>query len=211
MCVILICPPKKRPDLETLRACHRANPHGAGVAWRRGGKVHWMKNLDPEDVAELLDQVAGEVVIHFRWASVGGVNPRLCHPFPVDRMASTKLDGSARRLLFHNGTWGGYRDALTYLEREQEREIPGPISDSRVMAILIDHLSNPAVLRDVEGRFVLFTPKETRLYGDWQKWGGMSCSNLGFTYELERAQRPVFKRESKGNGQLILWGEEAGK
>jgi hypothetical protein len=32
MCVVLICPPKQRPDLTILRACHAANPHGAGVA-----------------------------------------------------------------------------------------------------------------------------------------------------------------------------------
>ena len=31
MCVILVCPPKVRPDIDVLRACHAANPHGAGV------------------------------------------------------------------------------------------------------------------------------------------------------------------------------------
>jgi len=208
MCVILVCPPDVRPGIEILNACHFANPHGAGVAWREKSEVRWAKNLGPQEVAKLLPRIDGEVVIHFRWASVGGVDPKLCHPFPVDRLASTKLKGSARRVLFHNGTWGGFKAALTYLEREQERKIGGPISDSRVMALLVDHVGNPKMLKEVDGRFVLFTARETKLFGDWRQWGGMRCSNIGFVYELERANRPKFHRaETTGKSQMILWGE----
>ena len=39
MCVILVCPGNVRPDRATLDACHEANPHGAGVAWRDDGAV----------------------------------------------------------------------------------------------------------------------------------------------------------------------------
>ena len=205
MCVILVCPPNVRPTADVILACHTANPHGAGLAWRENDEVHWVKNLGPEELATLLPQLPGEVVIHFRWASVGGVNPRLCHPFPVDRMASTKLRGSARRVLFHNGTWNGFRNALTYIEKKREERVRGPISDSRVMALLVNHLNNSNVLRDVDGRFVIFTRKETKLFGPWREWRGMRCSNLGFTYELERASRPVFKKA--GTDQMILWGE----
>src|SRR5438067_9361417 len=87
MCVILVCPPKLRPSDEILRACHESNPHGAGVAWREHNRVYWRKNLKVGQVARLIREVNGEVVIHFRWASVGGVNPQLCHPFPVSRTA----------------------------------------------------------------------------------------------------------------------------
>ena len=150
-----------------------------------------MKNLGADEVCELLPQLDGEIVIHFRWASVGGVNPRLCHPFPVDRGAETKLSGTAKSLLFHNGTWKGHKDALTYLEREQDRRIHGPISDSRVIALLLAHTRNPDILGQIEGRFVLYGSKETRVYGNWQEWEGMRCSNLGFQYELERQERRI--------------------
>ena len=73
MCVVLICPPKQRPDLTILRACHAANPHGAGVAWRDKRRIHWRKALTPGEVNHLIQKVPGEIIIHFRWASVGGV------------------------------------------------------------------------------------------------------------------------------------------
>ena len=104
-----------------------------------------MKNLSADEVGELLPQLAGEIVIHFRWASVGGVNPRLCHPFPVDRGAETKLSGTTKTLLFHNGTWRSHASALEYLEREQERKIAGPISDSRVLALLLAHTARDSL------------------------------------------------------------------
>jgi hypothetical protein len=66
MCVILVCPPQVRPDIDVLKACHTANPHGAGVAWRQGGQVHWQKNLGAEEVASLIAGIEGELVIHFR-------------------------------------------------------------------------------------------------------------------------------------------------
>ena len=71
MCVILVCPGNVRPDRATLDACHEANPHGAGVAWREDGEVRWMKGLDPGELEALIARLPGEIVIHFRWASVG--------------------------------------------------------------------------------------------------------------------------------------------
>ena len=63
MCVVLICPPKQRPDLTILRACHAANPHGAGVAWRDKRRIHWRKALTPGEVNHLIQKVPGEVII----------------------------------------------------------------------------------------------------------------------------------------------------
>ena len=54
MCVILVCPENIRPDRATLDACHRANPHGAGVAWREDGVVRWSKGLEPDEVENLI-------------------------------------------------------------------------------------------------------------------------------------------------------------
>ena len=207
MCVILVCPPKVRPAIDVLRACHAANPHGAGVGWRQGGKVHWQKNLGPEEVGQLIGKLDGELVIHFRWASVGGVQPQLCHPFPVDRGASTKLEGKAARLLFHNGTWSGHKSALEFVEVKQKRKVGGPLSDSRVIALLVDHLRDNSVLQHIDGRFVLYSAKTTKLYGDWRTWGGMRVSNLGFVYEMERAERRARWNSDPTDGldQLALW------
>ena len=168
-----------RPESETrsalLKVWH-AMRDCVDRGWRRGDKVHWQKNLGPEEVGQLIGKLDGELVIHFRWASVGGVQPQLCHPFPVDRVSSTKLEGKAARLLFHNGTWSGHKSALEFVEAKQKRKVGGPLSDSRVIALLVDHLRDNSVLQHIDGRFVLYSAKTTKLYGDWRTWGVHSAA-----------------------------------
>ena len=189
MCVILVCPPKVRPSDEILRACHEANPHGAGVAWREGNRVHWRKNLKVGLVAHLIREFIGEVVIHFRWASVGGVNPRLCHPFPVSRKAGLAFHGKTKAVLFHNGTWGGWEEALDRLvSLGGHDDIDGPMSDTRAAAVVVDHLGRH-VLDRLPGRWVLFGMKETQLYGEWEEFKGMKVSNTNFVHRLPVKQK----------------------
>jgi hypothetical protein len=192
MCVILVCPENVRPKPEVLYACHEANPHGAGVAWRKGGRVRWEKSLGPGQLLKLLRELNGEIVIHFRWASVGGVDPRLCHPFPITPKASISLTGMAEALLFHNGTWGGYVDALERLEQHRKAPLPTrPMSDSRAAALVV-HTTGPDSLQRLPGRWVWMHRDETRLYGDWESFEGMRVSNTYFLHRLKRkATRPT--------------------
>ena len=157
MCVVLICPPKQRPDLTILRACHAANPHGAGVAWRDKRRIHWRKALTPGEVNHLIQKVPGEVIIHFRWASVGGVEPLLCHPFPVTAEAALGYEGVCKSVLFHNGTWGNWESA-----QEIIGELDGPMSDSRAVAALVHHKGTKPLKR-LPGRRAVMTSKEISL------------------------------------------------
>ena len=184
MCVILVCPENVRPDRATLDACHEANPHGAGVAWREDGVVRWNKGLDPDELERLIAELPGEIVIHFRWASVGEVTPKLCHPFPVSAKANTRLSGQARAVLFHNGTWSHWRETMHRMPRHR---IPdGLLSDTRVAASLVD-LSGMDTLDQLPGRWVFFERDFTELFGDWRKWRGMKVSNLVFTYGMSKS------------------------
>ena len=176
MCVILICPEGVRPDRPTLEACHEANPHGAGVAWRQDGGVRWLKGLDVEQLASLVPRLPGEIVVHFRWASVGEAVPALCHPFPVTRAATTRLSGRARAVLFHNGTWSGWGRTLRLMPGPR---LAGPMSDTRVAASLVDLCGTEALDR-LPGRWVFFERGFTLAIGGWRRWGGMLASNLGF-------------------------------
>lgn len=187
MCVILVCPPNVRPDRATLDACHRANPHGAGVAWREDRSVRWFKGLDPSDIEPLIAELSGEIIIHFRLASVGEVTPKLCHPFPVTRSASTRQSGHARAVLFHNGTWSSWRE--TFRRMPRGRFTDDLLSDSRVAASLVD-LCGTNVLYRLPGRYVFFERDFTELFGEWQGWRGMMASNLNFTHHLDR--RSIF-------------------
>ena len=134
MCVILVCPENIRPDRSTLDACHRANPHGAGVAWREDGVVRWFKGLEPGGLEPLI-ALPGEIVIGFRWAIWGEVTPKLCHPFPVTACATTRLSGHARAVLFHNGIRGDSRDPAADAPPRSPRRA---VSDTRVAASLVD-------------------------------------------------------------------------
>ena len=193
MCVILVCPDDIRPDRATLDACHRANPHGAGVAWREDGEVRWMKGLEPDELEALIDGLSGEIVIHFRIASVGEVTPRLCHPFPVTACATTRLSGHARAVLFHNGTWNDWRENLRRMPHHQRPD--GLLSDTRVAASLVD-LCGMDVLDRLPGRWVFYDRDFTELYGDWREWQGMRASNLYFLplrddSQSSHSQRPL--------------------
>jgi hypothetical protein len=188
MCVILVCPETVRPKPEVLYACHEANPHGAGVAWREAGRVRWQKNLTAGEVMTLLKKLEGEVVVHFRWASVGGVDPRLCHPFPITPKASVSLSGMADNVLFHNGTWSDYPDALERLERHRKEPLPGgPMSDTRAAALVV-HTAGADVLHRMSGRWVWMNAERTRLFGPWEEWKGMQVSNTHFVHRLRAAQ-----------------------
>jgi hypothetical protein len=189
MCVILVCPAKIRPDRETLEACHKANPHGVGVAWREDDRVRWSKGLEPDELEPLIAGLSGEIVIHFRWASVGEVTPKLCHPFPITASATTRLTGHARAVLFHNGTWGDWREMLRRMPRGR---VGGVLSDTRVAASLVD-LAGSDTLERLPGRWVFFDRDFTELFGDWQRWRGMRVSNLGFTHHLTSGHQATLK------------------
>jgi len=189
MCVILVSPDAgARPARDVLDACHAANPDGAGLAWRENRKVRWMKNLDVDDVEDLLAELDGEVVIHFRWASVGGVDADLCHPFPVACWAKTDLFGQAASVLFHNGTWAGYSAALRRLREVHGKRLPrGPMSDTRAAAVCVHHLGR-AFLETLPGRWVWMNAKTTRLYGPWSTHDGIHVSNRNFLHRLGLAR-----------------------
>lgn len=87
--------------------CVTTNPHGGGIAWREEGSVYYRKIDSPEEIKRLAHRAKGEVVIHFRIASVGGVQPELRHPFPVTSQAGLMDHGRCKSVLFQNGTWAG--------------------------------------------------------------------------------------------------------
>ena len=87
------------------------------------------------------------------------------------------LSGHARAVLFHNGTWGDWRENLRRMPRHR---IPdGLLSDTRVAASLVD-LCGVDVLERLPGRWVFFDRDFTELYGEWREWHGMRASNLHF-------------------------------
>lgn len=178
MCCLIVCPFANRPSLKSLRQVVASNPHGLGLAWNQSGAVHWIKSDDVEEVHEMASQIHGTVVIHARWASVGGVRPELRHPFPVTSECSTASSGSAPAVLFQNGTWIDWRSELDAAEA-QGFEIPeGPLSDARAAAWLI-HVRQSRQWLPQSSRWVYFEAgKEPEMYGEFHVHRGCMFSNL---------------------------------
>src|SRR5262245_36381632 len=141
MCVIAICKTRHLTSLE-IEVMNAANPHGIGVAWARKkrGVVEWAKNLSVAQATRLLPTLRLPYIVHFRLASVGGISPELCHPFPMQKVPDVALRGRTKRgVLFHNGTWGKWLtgfDVVKEIGAVNGDATPAGWSDSRVMAAL---------------------------------------------------------------------------
>lgn len=164
MCVILCATTTRLTDSMIERAA-ATNPDGNGIAWIADGAVEYRKGLLLEEVQDLAAVLPRPYVFHARIASVGGVRPELCHPFPLDRRLNpNQLRGrSGKGVLFHNGHWSDWREALAPAG-------PGYWSDSRAMAELVARFGPeaiPAFVPDSQ-RVVLLTPRGIERFG--QGW-----------------------------------------
>lgn len=178
MCVILICPPQVRPSEEVIRQCWQSNPHGAGIAWRENGEVRWRKTDDIDELMALSETKRGEIVLHFRIASVGRVCAELRHPFPVEKASPLSDSGKAKAVLFQNGTWGGWREALDRAARKGHKVPAGEMSDARAAAWLCSIYGKDYIRSCGASRWVFFGAHATSYFGDWHKLSGILYSNL---------------------------------
>lgn len=84
MCIIVYKPAGfGLPNTETLRICWENNPHGAGLMWADGEKVHvrkgymsWDAFKDALDEAtDSMDVISTPMALHFRIATHGAIVP----------------------------------------------------------------------------------------------------------------------------------------
>lgn len=111
MCIICISDKGiRQPNKAELFTMFDNNPHGSGYMFARNGKVEihkgfmtfddFMTAIRTEEFTE--DDV---VIYHFRISTQAGVNPEMCHPFPLSRnIEDTKvLDCRCDAGVAHNG------------------------------------------------------------------------------------------------------------
>jgi hypothetical protein len=205
VCVIAVCEKIRLSDApnDMLMKMFLTNKDGASIAWREKKKngpaeVCWEKGIDDvEAIRKLCAEKPLPYVVHFRIQTVGGIWPELCHPFPIDNDASTALTGRTRSsLLFHNGTFDKWKDAMLRAAENFKQRIPdGKFSDTRAMAWLADKYGEN-YLNFVEARGVIFGPEDTSILfgtGGWNlkddvwvsnsvwesKWENSSMCNFG--------------------------------
>lgn len=188
MCLVIASPSGKGISKEILQDAAGTNRDGAGLAWLDNGKIQFRKGLTVDELQVLLENEAKDKVwvSHFRIATVGGVTPKLTHPFTIDERASIELSGEADSVLFQNGTFNTWKEYLLQASAAGKLKIPEPPwSDTRAVAFLC-HVYGKHLLSllDNHSRFLVFDakePKEKRimLWGSWEDHDGFKFSNKG--------------------------------
>jgi hypothetical protein len=206
MC-LLIVGKDQFPSEELLRAGEKANMHGAGIAFVDGDKVQWMKGLKVEDLMEFQYITGSPFMIHFRWASVGGVKPELTHPFPVTKNAGTALQGRANMVMAHNGHLSNWQELMI----ASNLEIPGgPWSDTRAMAFLTAYKGR-GFLEMIDEKVGLMTPGGVEIFGKgWIEKEGCQLSNDPTATRSYSTASLMAQYGSYANEYEDVWGDDDG-
>jgi hypothetical protein len=178
MCVAAVIEGDLAP--RDIEAMDDANPHGAGVAYGHGPRVSYLKGLTVRDVKRLAVTLPRPFLLHFRWATHGGVKAHLTHPFPIGSRAviSRSLQGSADSVLIHNGVWRDYEKfAPPWVDKERW-------SDTAIAAYaagefgeeILDHVGWSTAVARAAGQGRL----DITLRGRWMDHGGNTYSNLSW-------------------------------
>ena len=136
MCVILLG--KADKVAAHIPAACQTNPHGNGMAWidttqKGNSTVKFMKGMSDEKALMMAQNFDPnmDILFHARISTAGGVSDALCHPFPIERVPSTEIEGETDMVLFHNGHFGGWEKYVPdFLVKAQ----PTRWSDSRAVA-----------------------------------------------------------------------------
>lgn len=198
MCVIYSCFGKV-PSERELHQGAQDNPDGGGMAWLHKGQVRYRKAMSVEEVIKQTKKIEPPLIIHFRAASQGGKSPLLTHPFPITADVPLAIEGFAPQVMFHNGTWGNWKNELKDIVLRSKRNLrlpEGPWSDSRAIAWIYHHFGKGLLelLLD-HGKFVWMRGDGSFAYeGAWYdvetKKGYFQSSETGRRNQLPAHYQP---------------------
>jgi len=189
MCVIINIENGDFPQLATLKSAELLNSHGGSIAWVENNKINYQKGINAKTINKIIEDRLKPnnvkiAIIHFRIASVGNVNKKLCHPFQISNKVNLDLivEDSKYDLLFHNGTITNWQNILIKFMQGNKLRIPkGELSDSRIMAFLINHNGHEFLKKLAENnKFSILTKNGIIKYGKWVKVDNVECSNNYF-------------------------------
>ena len=181
MCVAIYKPENvKLPALEVLKQCWDANPDGAGFALRTDGEysigIHkgymtWKQFVTAYEKYRLAD-FAGDLLLHFRIATHGGISPGLTHPFSLTKDVKLLKHTNVKTnyALIHNG--------MLPIESEDGSDT---MEFCRRLAPL--HQNIPSAFNLIEGmagnnKIAVMTRDKVHLFGEWECIDGVYFSNL---------------------------------
>jgi hypothetical protein len=84
---------------------------------------------------------------------------------------------TTKAVLFQNGTWGRWREALDFAASEGHTVPAGEMSDSRAAAFLCSIYGHNFLEKCGGSRWVFYGAKATSVFGSWNKLKGIMYSN----------------------------------
>ena len=183
MCVIAICE-KRKLSSDEIAKMWSANGHGAGMAWTEKGQVCYRKGfMKLVEFQKFYKSRSFGLphVVHFRIASAGAVQPELTHPFTCS-LGSELSDHYKGKdeALFHNGTYGAWKEVLGTTALATGKQVLGAVNDSRLCAILRFLVPDmlPEIARTSSSRFAVINPKgHVEWFGAFTEHNGIRTSN----------------------------------
>lgn len=186
MCVAAVI--RKPISAAYLQSMHDDNPHGGGVAWLApdGSGIRFAKGLNAKQIHFMQETklLTFPYLLHFRWATHGGICDELTHPFPTGHRALMgELSGVARQVLIHNGTWHKYSEWVDYLRGDIPDSLLDAASDTAIAAFLYEDFPEigdevpwaVATAKVVNGKL------DITFHGDsWTEHEGNDYSNLSW-------------------------------
>ena len=95
MCLLTLIPDYVTPDMERFKVAAKSNPDGFGFAISTGKKLHIVRSMDFEEVAnkfvDARKKMQGPAIFHFRWTTHGTNTVDNCHPFLLGQDKDTVL------------------------------------------------------------------------------------------------------------------------
>lgn len=203
MCVAIYKPKRVNlPSLEILKQCWDANPDGAGFALLTGGEraieIHkgymtWKQFVAAYEKYRLAE-FNGDLLLHFRIATHGGVSPGNTHPFSLTKDVKLLKHPNVRTnyALVHNGM----------LPIEPEGDISDTMEFCRRLAPLYQNI--PAALELIQGmagnnKIAVMTREKVHLFGAWEIRDGVYFSNLLWNWsDFYQPTRKELRQLKKG-------------
>ena len=192
MCVAIYKPANaKLPSFDILRQCWETNPDGAGFAMPtrdnpehafhiRKGFMTWEAFEKAVRDFKLAD-CEGDLFLHFRIATHGGISPGNTHPFPVTKEVKYLQHTNilTNSVLIHNGVLP---------IKPEFRDISDTMELCRRLSGF--HGKIPEALNLLEGfignsKIAVMLPGKVYLVGKWSEIDGVYFSNTHWQYRWE--------------------------
>jgi|GEM_PF-2701268 len=193
MCIIAVLPKGKTISRDEFAACWDRNHDGGGIMYAVRGRVQTHKGFATESAMwaayqKIRSSHKGTIALHFRIATSGGINEKMCHPFTVGEYA-----------VMHNGVLSGLgaerRSDTCVLAQDVLGKLPDGWAVNRGTLRLLE-----CYMRSERSKLVVMRPNGEAVIvnesaGQWDK--GRWFSNDSYRPPM----RSTWRRET-------LWGED---